>query len=101
MFGIVWGIAETKQRESRHHLYYHCLRKMVKVKRFWCILYEDGLNEPFSVNISVGQPVSDLKVAIKASLNCMRQYDAQQIPLYRVGTFQASSILCSSTMIAK
>jgi hypothetical protein len=74
---------------------------MVEVKWFWCIPLDGGPNGVFAVNIGLDQSVFDLKVMIKASLNRMRQYDAQDIPLYKVSTFQANSILCSSIMVAK
>lgn len=57
---------------------------MVKSKRFWCIPLDGGSNEVFAVDIGLDQPVFDLKVMIKASLNRMRQYDAQDIPLYKL-----------------
>ncbi|EDR09962.1 uncharacterized protein LACBIDRAFT_293780 [Laccaria bicolor S238N-H82] len=62
----------------------YCLCKMVKSKRFWCIPLDGGSNEVFAVDIGLDQPVFDLKVMIKASLNRMRQYDAQDIPLYKL-----------------
>jgi hypothetical protein len=62
----------------------------------YCIICDDGPNEPFSVNIGLEQRVFDLKMII-SELNRLRQYDAQDIPLYKVSTFQASLILCSST----
>jgi len=70
---------------------------MVEEKRFWCILFDDGPNEPFPVKIALDQLVFDLKEMIKSSLDRMRQYDPQDIPLYKVSTVQANLIRCSST----
>jgi len=70
---------------------------MVKDKRFWIILFDNGPDEPFCVNIGLKQLVFDLKKMIRSSLNPMRQYNAQDISLYGVSTFQVNLILCSST----
>ncbi|KIK03232.1 hypothetical protein K443DRAFT_5494 [Laccaria amethystina LaAM-08-1] len=57
---------------------------MVEVKRFWCILLDDSPNEPFTVNIGLDKQVFDLMKMIESSLNRMLQYDAQDIPLYKL-----------------
>ena len=102
--GVFLPLRQTIGRNLQHHLTHtdcHRLRKMVEVKWFWCIPLDGGPNDVFAVNIGLDQSVFDLKVMIKASLNRMRQYDAQDIPLYKASTFQAKSILCSSIMVAK
>ena len=66
------------------------LRKMVEVNRFWCLLLDDDVIEPFFVDIDLDQMVLELKEAIRFSKNRMRQYDAEDITLYKVSTFQAN-----------
>ena len=66
------------------------LRKMVEVNRFWCLLLDDDAIEPFFVDIDLDQMVLELKEAIRSSKNRMRQYDAEDIALYKVCTFQAN-----------
>ena len=66
------------------------LRKMVEVNRFWCLLLDDDAIEPFFVDFDLDQMVLELKEAIRSSKNRMRQYDPEDIALYKVSTFQAN-----------
>ena len=63
------------------------LRKMVEVNGFWCLLLGDDAIEPFFVDIDLDQMVLELKEAIRSSKNRMRQYDPEDIALYKVSTF--------------
>ena len=63
---------------------------MVEVNRLWCLLLDDDAIEPFFVDIDLDQMVLELKEAIRSSKNCMRQYDAEDIALYKVSTSQAN-----------
>ena len=69
---------------------------MVEVNRFWCLLLDNDVIEPFSVDIDLDRMVLELKEVIRSSTNRMRQYDAEDIALYKVSTFQANWTLCSS-----
>ena len=63
---------------------------MVEVNRFWCLILDDDATEPFFVDIDLDQMVLELKEAIRSSKNRMRQYDPEDIALYKVCTFKAS-----------
>jgi hypothetical protein len=71
---------------------------MVEEVTLRCILLDNGPNQPFIVRIRVDESVFDLMEKIlKSTENRTREYDAQDILLYKASAFQANLVLCSST----
>ena len=72
---------------------------MVKSKKFWCIPFDSGPKQPFFVKNNLDDLVLDLLLNIKstAANSDIGKYDAHDIVLYKVSTFQVNSIFCSST----
>ena len=71
---------------------------MVKAKRFWCLLLDNGPIQPFFVKNRLDDVILDLLMNIKTNAsNTIGKYDAHAILLYKVSTFQANLNFCSST----
>jgi hypothetical protein len=70
---------------------------MLKPKRFWCLLFDNGPNEPFHVKIRLDELILDLLMNIKSTDSDLGKYDAHKLLLYKVSIFQANLFFCSST----
>ncbi|KIK03233.1 hypothetical protein K443DRAFT_5495 [Laccaria amethystina LaAM-08-1] len=57
---------------------------MLKPKRFWCLLFDNGPNEPFHVKIRLDELILDLLMNIKSTDSDLGKYDAHKLLLYKV-----------------
>jgi len=62
------------------HTHCHCLRKM-EVVRLWCILLDNGPNNPFFVKIGLDELVVDVKEMIRSSLNLQASIRCSRYPV--------------------
>jgi len=70
---------------------------MVEVVLLCCILLDHAQSAIFFVENALDEMILDLLRNIKSTDSDVDKYDAHDTLLYRVSTFQANLILCSST----